>query len=126
MIISTIETEALKDLKNAWLSPSGEVVIDADDFAPMGAWHEELAQCIVRDLLHLETARETRDMVGPDKKHAYVFEWLEERGWIRYCGWALKWVVSTRMRAAQRRVIEQWCEVNDQDWSKCVDVVFEP
>ena len=45
--------EQLRGLKNAWLSPDGKIVVDADDFAPLGAWHEELAQCIARDLLHL-------------------------------------------------------------------------
>lgn len=119
-----VTAETLRDLKNAWLSPSGKIVVDAEDFAPLGAWHEELAQCIVRDLLNLKTARETRDMVGVDKKHAYVYEWLEERGWIRYCHWILKWVVATRMRAAQREVIELWCEANGVDWDKHVDTVL--
>lgn len=114
----------LKTLKNAWLSPAGEIVIDADDFAPMGAWHEELAQCIVRDLLKLKSRREARDVAGPGKPHAYVYEWLEAQGWIRYCHWCLKWVVATRMRTAQREVIEAWCEVNGMDWNKCVDVVL--
>jgi hypothetical protein len=118
--------DELRELKNAWLSPSGELVVDAEDFAPMGAWHEELARCIVRDMLQKKSVHEVRTMVGMGQKYAYVYEWLEARGWIRYCHWCLKWVVATRMQTAQRRVIEQWCEVNDQDWSRCVDIVFEP
>lgn len=116
--------EQLRNLKNAWLSPSGEIVVDAEDFAPLGAWHEELAQCIARDLLNLPSVREAQELAGMGKEHAYVYEWLEARGWIRYCHWALRWVVSTRMRTPQREVIELWCEVNSMDWEKCVDVVL--
>ena len=119
-------SQTLRQMTNAWLSPSGEIVVDADDFAPLGAWHEELAQCIARDLLGLSSAREAREVAGADEEHAYVYEWLEARGWIRYCGWALKWVVATRMQSAQRRVIEEWCEIHGRDWDKCVDIVFEP
>lgn len=124
----TKEIEMLKGLQNAWLSPTGEIVVDARDFFPEGnaAWHEQLAACLLRDQMGLAHAREATELVRKDDPHGYVYEYLEARGWIRYCHWALKWVVATRMRTAQRRVIEEWCEVNDRDWSKCVDVVFEP
>lgn len=115
----------LRSMRNAWLSPDGEIVVDADDFAPLGAWHEELASCIVRDLLRLPHRRDAIDAVRKGG-HNYVYEYLEDRGWIRYCGWAIKWVVATRMRNAQREVIEAWCEVNQVDWDKSVDIVFEP
>jgi hypothetical protein len=121
------EPEQLRELKNAWLSPSGEIVVDAEDFAPIGAWHEELAQCLVRDLLGLKSARDAREEVaGAGKPHAYVYEWLEARGWIRYSHWNLRWVVATRMTDRQQEVIEAWCAANNRTWQRSVDQVFEP
>jgi hypothetical protein len=120
--------DELRELKSAWLSPSGEIVVDADDFYPEGnqGWHEQLAACLLRDQMGLTHTEEAVEFVHKSDPHGYVYEYLEARGWIRYCHWCLKWVIATRMQTAQRRVIEQWCEVNDQDWSKCVDIVLEP
>lgn len=122
-----LKEKELRSLKNAWLSPAGEIVVDADDFAPLGAWHEELAQCIARDLLNLRHRTDAQKLAGMGTGYSYVYEWLEDRGWIRFCAWANdRWVVATRMTTAQRRLIEQWCEVNGRDWERHVDIVFEP
>lgn len=118
----------LRGLRNAWLSPAGEVVVDHEDFAPMGAWHEELAVCIVRDLLNFEPSKSaytvTEKVRSMNGGFAYVYEYLESIRWVRLCGWQLKvkWVIPDGLVfPAQRRIIEAWCKANDTTWDKAVD-----
>jgi hypothetical protein len=115
----------LQGLKNAWLSPTGEVVTEAPGFYPGGAWHEDLAGCILRDLLSLRTTYEAHELARKDTPFAYTYEYLESLGWVRLCGWGRspKWVVPSggALTHRQRREIRDWLTVNGLAWEKAVD-----
>ncbi len=116
--------ETLVGLKNAWLSPRGEIITDHPGFYPGHAWHEGLAACIVMDLQGLRTPYEATEFATKGTPHTYIYEYLESIGWIRLCGWGestRKWIVSGRMTPAQRRVIKNWCLENDVAWDQAVD-----
>lgn len=117
----------LQGLKNAWLSPEGEVITDAPDFYPGGGgWHEGLAGCIVMKLRGLRTTYEAHEFAREGTPHAYTYEYLESIGWVRLCGWGviLKWVLpcGTVLTGSQKTVIEKWCSENGVDWGKTFDV----
>lgn len=119
----------LRGLRNAWLSPSGDLIVDHEDFDPASAWHEDLARCIVRDLQGLRTLYEATDYVRRDSPHAYVYEYLESLGWIRLRAWPgelrVRWVLPTPLvPQSQRAIIESWCEANNTTWDEAVDIQF--
>jgi hypothetical protein len=117
----------LLGLRNAWLSPTGEVVTDAPHFYPgSGGWHENLAGCILRDLLALRTDYEAHELARRDTPFAYTYEYLESLGWVRLCGWGtavLKWVIpcGTKLTRAQGLVIDAWCDANGLEVVKALD-----
>lgn len=115
----------LRGLKNAWLSPDGKLVTDAPDFYPGGAWHEQLAGIILRDLKGLRVTYEAHELARKDTPFAYTYEYLESLGWIRLCGWhsILKWVIpcGTKLTHRQKRVVREWCEVNGTVMEKALD-----
>lgn len=121
-------TVELHNLRNAWLSPQGELINDHDEFYSDGAWHESLAQCLVKDLLSIRVKFDVIDQVRSTTGHAYCYTLLEERGWIRLQTWPgttkSKWVVGDFMTPAQREVIENWCLENNVLWSDTVEVVL--
>lgn len=116
---------ALKGLLNAWLSPDGELIVDANDFEAQ-AWHEQLAACIIRDrqgLAHRCDVQPFIEAAGCE----YAYAYLEERGWIRLHSWqgaGLKWIASPIIPSAQREVIEQWCQANGKQWDEVVEVIY--
>jgi hypothetical protein len=115
----------VEGLRNAWLSPQGEIVTDAEDFDPR-AWHEDLAACIVRDREGISHAGEVYWHLR-QKGFDYTYEYLESIGWVRLCGRGgtfLKWIIPNRLTARQREVIECWCAANGKMWSDTVDEDF--
>lgn len=122
MNMTLIETDTLKGLKNAWLSPRGELITDAPGFCSSGAWHEALAGYILMDIQGLRTTYEAHEFARKDTPYAYTYEYLESLGWIRLCGWGsiIKWVLPEDMRLTrqQRGVIEEWCAANNVPWEK--------
>lgn len=106
----------LLGLKNAWLSPDGQVISDWEGFdSSYGGWHETLGGFILKSL-GLELPQ----------YFDYNYEYLESLGYIRLCGWhdvVLKWVIPCEvvLTDAQKRVIWQWCEINDKQWHQVLD-----
>lgn len=116
---------ALKGLLNAWLSPSGELIVDAEDFEGM-AWHEQLAACIIRDQHGLEHRCDVQPFIEA-AGHDYAYDYLEAHGWIRLHSWqgaALKWITTPIIASVQRDVIERWCAENGKQWDDVVETIY--
>jgi len=109
----------LSKLKNAWLSPSGKIVIDHPDFDTTGAWHDNLARCIIKDMKKLDHVCLADDWVDENSNCGYCYEYLESIGWIRlhsFSGmeptwWILEDITPTKK---QEKVIVDWCNANNK------------
>lgn len=111
----------LLGLKNAWLSPSGDVIVRARDFYGDWAWHETLADCIIRDLNKLKSIRDVMDFIEPTRIST---EWLEDRGWVRlHMTIKPKWIVDSLLTSDQRLIIEEWCAINGVLYDDSVDII---
>ena len=70
----------LEGLENAWLSPEGKYYIDHKKFFTRGAWHENLALCILSDLWGIEDILDVFTKVREVGEYGYVA--LESLNWI--------------------------------------------
>ena len=107
----------LATIRNAWLSPDGQLVVDHEEFEGW-AWHEDLARCIIGDLYQAGW-REW----GKHKPYGCFYEYLESVGWIRFCGWSGKhgrWIIANVVTVAQREVINRWIEIKGTTWDEAV------
>lgn len=105
----------LKGLTFAWVSPSGRV-ISTDDELDMANSHNELAQCILRDMWKLSTKEEAWTRCHLDTNEGYPYEVLEARGWIRLHGWANpKFIIpyDRIITKRQEETILDWCIENN-------------
>ena len=111
----------LEGLNNAWLSPLGRFVTEAEDFFADGyAWHEELALFILKDLWHLETHWDAFEKVHK-KFNNTATEELENKGWIRLHGFGgleAKWILpcSYKLTKRQERSVLDWCLTNKKNY----------
>ena len=117
----------LKDLRNAWLSPHGDLIVDDEHFYESYAFHEQLAICIARRMLELPYGKDVMEAINKlGEFYPYAYEFLEDRGWVRLQGWSgfrVKWIVAKRLTFRQREVISEWCLVNGAEWDKVVKQV---
>lgn len=113
----------LLNLNNAWLSPTGRWVIKDREFDSMkGAWHEELALCILRDIWNVKSRLDAFDKVN-QKFNNTAIEELENIGWIRlhgYGGIIPKWIApQNEITKKQQIEIVDWCNVNNKIYENC-------
>lgn len=108
----------LKDLKNAWLSPTGEIVITAKEFSGYdGGWHDQLAYCILRDIWGYDSFFDAFNRVHK-KFSAYGYTELEDLGWIRLHGFGglpPKFILPHKktLTKKQENTILDWCNANN-------------
>jgi len=120
----------LKGLKNAWLSPIGQLVynLEEDDYELCnmgGAIHLALALHIIKKIKKYENARDWFDNYGGCDDPC---EQLEDKGWIKlhtFPGSEIKprWIVGVdnKITKAQESVILNWCLANNRRYSKAFD-----
>lgn len=112
----------MKGLKNAWLSPNGELITDHEDFDESGSWHLDLAACILKDLNGWE---DKNDWCGMNEYfYRNVSDKLEEMCYIRLHGFgSLKpvWVVpcGKKITLRQEAVVMDWAIANNRKWNEC-------
>ena len=102
----------LKNLKNAWLSPSGQVVFRHPQLNQANAWHEELASLILADKF---------DVKFPDNST----ETLEKKNWIRLHGFGGRrpiWLCDPdKITRKQTQTIQDWCILNEKHFDEVFD-----
>ncbi len=112
----------LKDLRNAWLSPDGEIIDDHDLFHG-GSFHYDLGICILMDIMGLKSRGEVMDYdLAQGPCHCLITD-LEDRGYMRLHGFGSItpiWIkTDDAPNQIQRAVIKAWCDMNDRDIHSC-------
>ncbi len=114
----------LKDLNNAWLSPTGRLVFRDKQFDGGAAgWHNQLGLCILRDLWKLDHYLYAFKRVSKKFNHNAMDE-LEDLGWLRlhgFGGLTPVWVLPAKRKptAKQAATIQDWCLANNRDYDSC-------
>lgn len=111
----------LKDLRNAWLSPTGRLVVDdVKECLDLLAWHQDIACAIIRDEQGLDSHKTAFFWVAGLKFNYSPTEYLEDKRWIRLHGFGGRkpgWIARERITKAQERVIVDWCVANGRPYS---------
>ncbi len=113
----------LSNLENCWLSPTGRVITDSRQFFHDTPWHENLANCILRDIWGLEDELDAFQRVQ-EKFGNTSTEELEHLGYIRlhgFGGLTPKWIIPLRHRLTKKQesVIVDWCNDNNILYDNC-------
>lgn len=116
----------LKGLTNAWLSPKGRIVIRHEHFYAEGAWHEELALCILADIWLLDHPDDAYEKKRELHGHEYAYVVLENMGWIRlhgYGGMEPIWIVppNKKLTHRQEETIIDWCIANNERYDQVIE-----
>ena len=110
----------LKGLKNAWLSPTGRLIIgDKKEALDLYAWHQDIACVIIRDEQGFKSHKDAFFWVAEMRFNYSPTQYLEDRKWIRLQSLGNlkpRWIKDAfqRLTKAQERVIVDWCEANDR------------
>lgn len=112
----------LKGLENAWLSPTGRIVVTHPEFNNNYngvAWHNILATCIFMDIKHSTNYLDTFHELYTG--HKEIYEQLEDLGWIRlhgYGGLKPRWIIpyGKKITKSQENVILDWCNANNESY----------
>lgn len=116
----------LKGLKNAWLSPIGQLVVDTgedyEELCDIAAWHLRVALHIIKKMKKYKHAKdwfEYSDEIDP-------CEYLYDRKWVKlhtFPGSDIEpvWIVefNSRITKAQEGAILDWCIVNNRKYDTC-------
>lgn len=126
--MSLIHRTDLFKLADCWLSPKGEVIVGDEDEI-LHAYHENLAECIIREMKGFETTSDARMwFLETQGGNAYAYDWLEQQGWIRLHGFResdrARWITfqDQKLTFHQKQKIRQWCKVNNKTWDEAVQV----
>lgn len=114
----------LKGLREAWLSPSGKLVVSDKEVADPFAWHLDIGCAIVRDLQGLKTSADGWEYATISQPFETTVDYLESIGWIRLhqaygigCRW-IKKDFTKRLPKRQENVIVDWCNANNIEYEK--------
>ena len=112
----------MKGLKNAWLSPAGQLITDHEDFDSSSSWHLDLASCILKDLYGWKSKNGWCDM--DEYRYTNVAEGLENMGYVKLHGFGgLRpvWVVpcGKRLTSIQESVVVDWAIANGLKYDQC-------
>jgi hypothetical protein len=111
----------LKNLKQCWLSPTGEIFTGiVDNFC----FHENQAIEILQAIFKLKEKYEVYDKIDLYKETASSK--IEKLGWIRLHQnfYGHKWLITSKITVEQKKIINNWCIENNYNFENSIEKVF--
>ena len=112
----------LKDLENAWISPTGRVVVKHSKFFNERSWHSELALCLLADIWKIADIMDAFEKIEDENSFMTATDRLEKFGWIRlHTSVLTKFLIPKKATKKQEKIILDWCIENSVAYNDAIE-----